>query len=70
MAKKISGSKAFGQHPAAAERNSKSIEIMNKNVSKTFSMQNFGEKTEVDRVDGPVDLSAEVGSLERPRIGS
>lgn len=69
MAKKISGSKAFGQHPAA-ERNSKSIEIMNKNVSKTFSMQNFGEKTEGDRMDGPVDLSEAVRSFERAQIGS
>lgn len=50
MGKRMSGTKGLGQ-PTAVERNNKSIELQNKKVSKTFSMQNFGERNEGE--DGP-----------------
>ena len=40
----MSGAKGLGQGASAAMAKQQSIELQNKKVSKTFSMQNFGER--------------------------
>jgi len=54
IARKISASDALLGQQSAAEKNNNSIEILNKNVSKTFTMKNFGEKNQVNGEDGPL----------------
>jgi len=52
MGKRVSGAKGMSVAAATAAANSKSIELQNKKVSKTFSMQNFGAQGEEGNVDG------------------
>ena len=44
LGKRMSGARGMGSGAAAAAARSTSIELQNKKVSKTFSMQNFAEK--------------------------
>jgi len=56
----MSGGKGLGQ-PKAVERHNISIELANKKVSKTFSMQNFGDRNGDD--------GATAGSINRAQLG-
>ena len=49
----MSGVKGLGTGAAAAAAKSQSIELQNKKVSKTFSMQNFNEKNNAEGEEGP-----------------
>ncbi len=52
MGKRMSGVKGLGTGAAAAAAKSQSIELQNRKVSKTFSMQNFNEKNNADGEEG------------------
>ena len=60
--KRMSQHKGLANNPAV-ERKNQSIELQNKKVSKTFSMQNFGENGAED--GAAAASSAVVGSLEK-----
>ena len=60
--------KGLANNPAV-ERKNQSIELQNKKVSKTFSMQNFGEGGAAGEDGAPAQSSAHVGSLEKAQLG-
>ena len=67
--KRMSGAKGMGSGAASAAANSKSIELQNKKVSKTFSMQNFGANGEDGNEEGQAQMSAANGSMDRGQVG-
>jgi len=69
MGKRMSQAKGgMGTGAAAAAAKSQSIELQNKKVSKTFSMQNFAEKNG-EGEEGGAQISVAGGSMEKGHVG-
>jgi len=69
MGKRMSQVKGgMGVGAATAAAKSQSIELQNKKVSKTFSMQNFGEKNG-EGEEGGAQISHAGGSMEKGHVG-
>ena len=69
MGKRMSQAKGMGTGAAAAAAKSTSIELQNKKVSKTFSMQNFNERNGEGNDEGGAHGSAADGSMEKGHVG-